>query len=198
MHPGPYTSQAHTFTATYCSTQKILPLEAHTTTHSLLETTALSLHFSSPLSVGDPSHRRPRAPRTYTTGVGGDGCRGYTEARKARSRAMGGALARRATFFFTTPHSCLFVLLNSHILAYTMCLAEKVCGLVRSTWGTFQGEDKVGARDKILTTKVARRANIPPWEGFREGHLAPQRSSFRRAATQRGAKVGIGQAIGSL
>ena len=53
---------------------------------------------------------------------------------------------------------CHFVLLNSHISAYTRCLAEKVCGLVRSTWGTSQGEDKPGARDKILTTKVARRA----------------------------------------
>ena len=50
------------------------------------------------------------------------------------------------------------MLLNSHISAYTRCLAEKVCGLVRSTWGTSQGEDKLGARDKILNTKVARRA----------------------------------------
>ena len=50
------------------------------------------------------------------------------------------------------------MLLNSHISAYTRCLAEKVCGLVRSTWGTSQGEDKLGAREKILNTKVARRA----------------------------------------
>ena len=50
------------------------------------------------------------------------------------------------------------MLLNSHISAYTRCLAEKVCGLVWSTWGTSQGEDKLGARDKILNTKVARRA----------------------------------------
>ena len=50
------------------------------------------------------------------------------------------------------------MLLNSHILAYARCLAGKVCGLVRSTWGTSQGEDKLGARDKILHTKVARRA----------------------------------------
>ena len=49
-------------------------------------------------------------------------------------------------------------MLNSHISAYTRCLAEKVCGLVRSTWGTSQGEDKLGATDKILHTKVARRA----------------------------------------
>ena len=50
------------------------------------------------------------------------------------------------------------MLLNSHISAYTRCLAEKVCGLVRSTWGTCQGEDKLGARDKILNTKVVRWA----------------------------------------
>ena len=42
-----------------------------------------------------------------------------------------------------------FVLLNSHISAYTRCLAEKGCSLVRSTWGTSQGEDKPGARDLI-------------------------------------------------
>ena len=48
--------------------------------------------------------------------------------------------------------------LNSHISAYTRCLAEKVCGLVQSTWGTSQDEDKLRARDKILNTKVARRA----------------------------------------
>ena len=60
------------------------------------------------------------------------------------------------------------MLLNFHISAYARCLAGKVCGLVRSTWGTSQGEDKPGARDKILNTKVAghapgaRRANIPP------------------------------------
>ena len=50
------------------------------------------------------------------------------------------------------------MLLNSHISAYTRCFAGKVCGLVRSTWGTSQGEDKLGAGDKILNTKVARRA----------------------------------------
>ena len=49
------------------------------------------------------------------------------------------------------------MLLNSHISAYTRCLAEKVCGLVRSTWGTSQGEDKVGARDKILNTAPGMR-----------------------------------------
>ena len=50
------------------------------------------------------------------------------------------------------------MLLNSHISAYATCFAVKVCGLVRSTWGTSQGEDKPGARDKILNTKVARQA----------------------------------------
>ena len=48
------------------------------------------------------------------------------------------------------------MLLNSHISAYTRCVAEKVCGLVWSTWGTSQGEDKLGAIDKILNTKVVR------------------------------------------
>ena len=53
------------------------------------------------------------------------------------------------------------MLLNSHISAYARCLAGKVCGLVRSTWGTSLGENKPGARDRILNTKGARRANIP-------------------------------------
>ena len=50
------------------------------------------------------------------------------------------------------------MLLNSHILAYARCFAWKVCGLLRSTWGTSLGEDKLGTRHKILNTKVARRA----------------------------------------
>ena len=50
------------------------------------------------------------------------------------------------------------MLLNTHISADARCVAGKVCGLVRSTWGTSLGEDKLGARDKILNTKVARRA----------------------------------------
>jgi hypothetical protein len=50
------------------------------------------------------------------------------------------------------------VLLNSHISAYTRYLAEKVCSLLWSTWGTSLGEDKLGARDKICNTKVAWRA----------------------------------------
>ena len=51
------------------------------------------------------------------------------------------------------------MLFNSHISAYARCLARKVCGVVRSTWGTSQGEDKLGARDKILNTKEAHRAH---------------------------------------
>ena len=50
------------------------------------------------------------------------------------------------------------MLLNSHTSAYARCLAGKVCGIVQSTWGTSLGEDKLGARDKILNTKVARWA----------------------------------------
>ena len=50
------------------------------------------------------------------------------------------------------------MLLNSHISAYATCFAGKVCGPVRSTWGTSQGEDRLGARGKILNTRVARRA----------------------------------------
>ena len=53
------------------------------------------------------------------------------------------------------------MLLNYHISAYARCLAGKVCGLVRSTWGISQGDDKLGARDKMHNTKVARtRANV--------------------------------------
>ena len=66
------------------------------------------------------------------------------------------------------------MLLNSYISAYARCLAEKVCSLVRSTWGTSPGEDKLGARDKIRNTKVARRANIPPSAACcTKGHHAP-------------------------
>ena len=50
------------------------------------------------------------------------------------------------------------MLLNSHISAYARCIAGKVCGLQRSTWGTSQGEDKSGAREKIFNTKVVCRA----------------------------------------
>ena len=50
------------------------------------------------------------------------------------------------------------MLLLSHISANARCLAEKICGLVRSTWGTTRGENNLGARDKILNAKVAHRA----------------------------------------
>ena len=46
------------------------------------------------------------------------------------------------------------MLLNCRISAYARCLAGKVCGLVRSTWGTSQGGDKLRGRDRILNTKV--------------------------------------------
>ena len=60
------------------------------------------------------------------------------------------------------------MLLNSHISAYARCLAEKVCGLVWSTRGTSQGEDKLGARDEILNTKVPRR--VRAGQTFPQGH----------------------------
>ena len=52
------------------------------------------------------------------------------------------------------PHT----LLSSHIAAYATCLAGEVCGAVQSTWGTSRGEDRLGARARILPTKVAHRA----------------------------------------
>ena len=42
--------------------------------------------------------------------------------------------------------------------AYATCLVRKVCGVVRSPWGTSLGEDNLGARDRVLNTKVAHRA----------------------------------------
>ena len=58
------------------------------------------------------------------------------------------------------------MLLYSHISVFPRCLAEKGCSLVRCTLGTSQGEDKLGARDKILIYKGSapgmRLANIPP------------------------------------
>ena len=80
-----------------------------------------------------------------------------------------------------------FVLLNSHISAYTRCLVGKACGLVQSTWGTSQGEDKLGARDKILNTKVARRANIPPMVHLPtvQQHPLRMRSHLQTAKLQR-------------
>ena len=64
--------------------------------------------------------------------------------------------------------------LTSHILAYATCFAWKVCSLVRSTWGYFLGEDKLGARDRILNTKVARWAcagqTFPPRQSDTAGN----------------------------
>ena len=51
---------------------------------------------------------------------------------------------------------------NSYIPAYATCFAGKDCAPVRSTWGTSLGEDELGARARILNSKVARRATIPP------------------------------------
>ena len=51
------------------------------------------------------------------------------------------------------------VLLSSHISAYATCFAGEVCSLVWSSWGTSRGEGKLGAKARILNTKVARRAN---------------------------------------
>ena len=53
------------------------------------------------------------------------------------------------------------MLLNSHISAYATCIAGKVCGPVRSTWGTSLGEDKLGAKARIVHTKVARLSFCP-------------------------------------
>ena len=58
------------------------------------------------------------------------------------------------------------MLLNSQILAHATCFAGKVCGPVQSTWGTSRGENKIGARARILSTKVARQTNIPPIPHF--------------------------------
>ena len=54
------------------------------------------------------------------------------------------------------------MLLISHISAYARCLAGKVSGLVRSTWGTSPGEDLGLEIRYLIQVKVARRANIPP------------------------------------
>ena len=96
------------------------------------------------------------------------------------------------------------MLLNSHISAYARCIADKVCGLVRSTWGTSQGEDEPGARDKILNAKVARRApgarwanisNAPnyaapasddPWQSLDHKRQPPAALGPRRLPTSRG------------
>ena len=64
------------------------------------------------------------------------------------------------------------MLLNPHISAYARCLAGKVCGLVRPTWGASLGEDKLAARDRILNTKVVCQANTPPFPGGQRGTIA--------------------------
>ena len=58
------------------------------------------------------------------------------------------------------------MLLNSHISAYARCC------LVRSTWGTSLGEDTIGARDRILNAKVARRACAGCARGKHSPHVA--------------------------
>ena len=65
------------------------------------------------------------------------------------------------------------MLLNSHISACAICFAGKVCGPVQSIWGTSLGEDKFGARARILNTKVARQA--------RAGQTFPLGASSSRA-----------------
>ena len=47
-------------------------------------------------------------------------------------------------------------------LCNMLCFAGQVCGPVRSTWGTSLGEDEIGARAKILNTKVVRWARTDP------------------------------------
>ena len=43
-------------------------------------------------------------------------------------------------------------------LCNVLCTEGLQSSAVQSTWGTPTGEDKLGARDRILDTKVARRA----------------------------------------
>ena len=66
------------------------------------------------------------------------------------------------------------MLLNSHISAYARCLARKVCGLVRSTWGTSLVGDTIGAREYKGSAPGVHRANIPP----RIGSLSLQMPFF--------------------
>ena len=67
----------------------------------------------------------------------------------------------------------------SHISASATCFARKVCGPVRSTWGTSRAEDELGARDKIVNTKVARRACAGRTPGNRSPLVAPQQKALR-------------------
>ena len=52
------------------------------------------------------------------------------------------------------------MLLNSHISACATCFAWEVCGPVQSTWGTSLGEDQLGARARILNTKVHAQGRL--------------------------------------
>ena len=56
---------------------------------------------------------------------------------------------------------CHFVLFNSHISAYAMCFAQKVCGPVRSTWGTSRGGGKLGARVGYLIQRQRAGQTFP-------------------------------------
>ena len=67
------------------------------------------------------------------------------------------------------------ILFVNHILSDILCCSIlifrqwKVCGPVQSTWGTSLGEDKLGARARILNTKVVHWARprqlFPLWRG---------------------------------
>ena len=61
-------------------------------------------------------------------------------------------------------------------LCNVLCREGLQSNLLRPAWGTSLGEDKLGARDKILNTKVARRANIPLCRahvGYQKLRLSP-------------------------
>ena len=64
-------------------------------------------------------------------------------------------------------------------VGYARCLAGKVCSLVRSTWGTSLGGDKLGARAWILNTKVARRACTGRAPGNHSPCASPQQLILR-------------------
>ena len=86
------------------------------------------------------------------------------------------------------------MLLNSHIPVYATCLARKVCGLVRSTWGTSLGGDKLGARDRILNTKVARRARAGHAPGARRANIPPKVPAIVQASMEKLASaIGAGK-----
>ena len=72
-------------------------------------------------------------------------------------------------------------------------LLNSVCGLVWFTWGTSQGEDKLGTRDKILNTKV--RAGHAP--GARREH-SPGNQANQGTGWFRSWGVGLNQQHGFL